>query len=200
MHHEVMAGDRRRFELKRWDAWFHEVGKARWAFAKAVGFDPMINETASMGVLASAASKARYLAVTEYVCRKRAAGNARQFRHGRADLWVYDRQNDLSWAFEGKQVHAAGAMAFETLRKKLDAACRDAADIPYWESKNRFGLLIVTVPEDGPSTTTKASLKALGKASFAAYRIDGCSPAAYVFIAPEKRPRSKPRPTHDEID
>lgn len=191
MHHEVMAGDGRRRELKRWASWFHEVGRARLAFAKAVGFDPMINETASMGVLASAASKAGLLAITEYVCRKRAVKNGRQFRHGRADLWVHDWKKDRSWAFEAKQVHGTGQMKFETLKRKLDAACRDAADIPHWEAKSRFGMLIVTVPAEGATSTTKEALETLATKCFAAFEVNGCAPAAYIFIARQKRPRVK---------
>jgi hypothetical protein len=154
-----------------------------------MGFDPMINETASMGVLASAATKAGMLALTEYVCRKRSTSDGRRFRNGRADLWIYHAGADRSWGFEAKQIQCTPWMRLETLRAKLDEARRDAADIPHWEAKHRFGMLVVTLPPVDLSEATHKAIDTLVGRSFAAFRIDGGDVASLVVIDRARRPR-----------
>jgi len=189
MKFELLSGDRRHAEIKCWEPWFHEVGRARHAFRKAVGLDPMCNETASMGVLAAAASRVNMLAMTDYVCRKRGLHDGRSFRHGRADLWVYDPNRGTSWVFEAKQFRAPPGARQTTFEKHLRRACHEAARVPEWEADRKFGILIVTGRDEVLKDTLSQAAAEQAERSFAACRFDGGELPAYAFIRAARRRR-----------
>lgn len=176
-------------ELQCWESWFREVGRMRRAFRSAMGFDPMCNETASVGVLASAASNAGLLAMTEYVCVKRSVADARRFRNGRADLWIYHPGRDVSWVFEAKQLRCAPAIRQVTLETHLRRACHDAAHVPEWEANHKFGILIATAPEVGDVEAIERTARAQAEMSFAACRFDGGELPVYAFIRRARKQR-----------
>ena len=152
----VLSGDGRTRELKRWLEWLRRVPAIRRKFSKwSDDFDPFhSNEAASVAVLANAASRAGYLAHTEYVAVKRHSTRGRPFRPGRCDLWVADVGNEVSWAFEVKQHFAATGMRQRTFDARLARARKDASQVDPDEADRRVGLLIA-VPPQGALQTKK---------------------------------------------
>ncbi len=89
-------------------------------------------------------------------------------------------------------------MRLKTLRAKLDEARRDAADIPHWEAKHRFGMLVMTLPPGDLSEATHKAIDSLVDGSFAAFRIDGGEVASLVVIDRALRPRKAAPKAHTE--
>lgn len=181
MSYELLKGKRSTIEIRCWEPWFREVGRMRRAFREAFDFDPMCNETASMGVMAAAASRARLLAMTDYVCRKRGVADGRKFRNGRADLWV-GQPGLRSWAFEAKQFSCAPGTRQTTLEGHLSRACHDAVHVPGSEADLKFGLLIATAREIGQADRLETIARAQAEMCFAACRFDGGELPVYAFI------------------
>ena len=104
-----VSGKTNTIEFEMWSAWLRQAGRL---VDRYIGYvdedDPFAyNETASVALLASAASLAGYSALAEYVTKKLdvdkadPAKVAKRNRNGRGDLWLQtDKRN---WAFEFKQ-------------------------------------------------------------------------------------------------
>jgi hypothetical protein len=180
---EWMEADRRRVEFKSWEPWLKRVAKHRAAFADVIDDDPMhYNETASVGVLASAASSVGLLSIAEYVCIKRVANDRRRRKSGRADLWVYDAKFERSWAFEAKQYECRPGVKLKTLEAKLQKAADEADLIPHWEAEDAFGILILLAPTGPIPKPLMDKFDELAKVSSLAGRLTGCGRSIYIFF------------------
>lgn len=181
----MLAGDARTIEYRHWGKWLGKVPAIRHSFVRwSEDFDPLrYNEAASVAALANAASKAGYLALTEYVALKRHATRGRPFRQGRCDLWVADVAENRSWAFEFKQHFCFGNVREDTLHVRLKRAVKNARDLDRGEADERYGALIVGAREDVKCTDD--FIKRVDKIVAGmplAYRIDGrCGPAWLAF-------------------
>lgn len=186
---KLLAGDGRTREAKHWTEWLRYVPSIRRKFSQwSDDFDPFrFNEAASVAVLANAASKAGYLAHTEYVAVKRHVTRGKPFRNGRCDLWVADVASGASWALEVKQHFAAARIRQETFQQRLERARRDAMSVHRDEADRRVGCLIM-VPGVGV-TETKPLLEhfdMLCKDAELAFRLGGGKGAiwlAFAFVA-----------------
>jgi hypothetical protein len=135
-------------ESGSWDPWLRQVARSRKAFAQFIDYDPMSNETASCGVLSSAASTAGLLSMAEYICQKKHKSDYRRRGNGRADLWIADPAREFSWAFEAKQVRCVPGTRTATLETALKEACHDASRITDLEADRFYGLMLATLPAD----------------------------------------------------
>lgn len=181
----ILAGDGRTIECRHWGKWLSKVPSIRRSFIRwSDDFDPLrYNEAASVAVLANAASKAGYLALTEYIAQKRHARRGRPFRQGRCDLWLADVAEDRSWAFEFKQHFCFANVRGDTLHVRLDRAVKNARDLDRTEADERFGALIVGAREDVECNDDFIKrVDDLVAEMELAYRIDGgCGPAWLAF-------------------
>lgn len=177
-----LKADDRFIEAAIWPHWMEQVARTRDGFANFIDYDPMTNETASVGVLASAAARADLLSTTEFVCHKHQFDRRRRLVHGRADLWVGAPRGGISWAFEAKQIKSRQGSRSDTFEAALDMACLEASRLPEWEANRFFGLLIVTVPPEGDVTKLEGRLESLaGKADFA-WPCGGRERATYLYF------------------
>jgi hypothetical protein len=138
--------DERTLEHRLWGAWFGTVCTIRAEFSDLQeDDDPLFyNETASVGVLASAASRSGMVALAEYSSVKRSASRGRRHRTGRCDLWVQDPRSSRAWSFEMKQCFCSASSRELGLTTKLSQACRDADAVPAFQADRRFGGLIIS--------------------------------------------------------
>lgn len=180
-----LSGDGRGVEFRQWSHWLARVPAIRRSFIRwSEDFDPLrFNEAASVALLANAASKAGYLALTEYVAFKRRKVRGRPFRQGRCDLWVADSKNERSWAFEFKQHFCFGNVRADTIHQKLDAAVRDADEVDKNEGDKRFGCLILGARNDiRPTRSFIERVDGVMAEMPMAFRINGgCGPAWLAF-------------------
>lgn len=172
---ELLVGDGRTREVKRWADWLQHVPTIRQRFIEwSDDFDPFhFNEAASVAVLANAASKADFLAHTEYAALKRHPSRGRPFRNGRCDLWLADPQAGLSWAFEVKQLFAAPKVREGTFWKSLERAYADAKSVDRDEADRRVGCLIMVPRNKEDEQSFSSHFDALCSEADLAYRIGG---------------------------
>jgi hypothetical protein len=185
--------DRKRMEVASWEPWLRNVAKTRRAFSEFItDYDPMSNETASCGVLSSAASAAGLLSMTEYLCLKKDPQHYSKRVNGRADLWVCDTGRRTSWAFEAKQVRCVAGTRLSTLENAMADACDEASRMPDLEADRRFGLVIATMPPDAePEAMFKLvyRLDAFAEEADFACRVEGGRHPTYLFFRFEHRKR-----------
>jgi len=181
----MLAGDGRTIERRHWEKWLGKVPAIRRSFIRwSEDFDPLrYNEAASVAALANAASKAGYLALTEYIAQKRHATRGRPFRQGRCDLWVANVAEARCWAFEFKQHFCFSNVREDTLHGWLERAVQNARDLDKSEADERLGALIVGARHDvecGDDVIKRLDDIMAGMPL--AYRIDGgCGPAWLAF-------------------
>jgi len=185
--------DGRVVEATSWAPWFQQVARSRRAFANFIELDPLMNETASCGVLSSAASKAGLLSMTEYLCIKKHHTDYRRKGNGRADLWVADPERKISWAFEAKQVRCAPGTRPTTLEEAMAQACHDASRLTDLEADRFYGLLVATLPEEDLEDLGDLveNLDAFADEVDIACRFGGGARPAYAFF--RQAQRIKPR-------
>jgi len=179
-----IKGDARRSEASSWANWLGKVPHIRRQFAKAIDDDPLLyNETASVGVLASAASRAGMLALAEYSAVKRGDGRGRPHRHGRCDLWLCDTAIDVSWAFEFKQIFCAPDPRRGTIAAALERACADARRVHPLEADRCFGALLVSAYE-GLSLSSSAveRIEAVAEDATFACKLGGGQLPVYLIL------------------
>lgn len=143
-----IAGKEPRGEFHLLTRWFRQVLRLRARFAECVfsGVDPLsINETASVGFLAAAASLSGFLPLTDYATLKRGLVQGSRYRRGRCDLWIADPGSNVAWAFEFKQGLFTSGTRIATIEALLNNACSDARQITGLEAHVRFGGAIVAV-------------------------------------------------------
>lgn len=184
-----LKADGRFLEAQSWRPWLDAVGRTRSEFADFIEYDPMSNETASMGVLASAATRAKLLATTEYICLKRDEDWRKKHRHGRLDLWVGDPKISRSWAFEAKQLRCRPGTRAATIEKAMALACHDAAAIPDHEGDRFFGLVVATVPDEGDCEALCDRLRDFHSQVDFAWECGGSYSSAFIFIRTAERMR-----------
>lgn len=155
----ILSGDGRTRKFQLLEKTLKEIPRVRKRFlASLYRFDPLwVNETASVGVLANAASTAGYLALTEYLLRKRDRSRGRPYRSGRCDLWIADPKREFCCAFEFKQYFAPPGIRQGTFEQKLTRAQNDAKRLPEGEGDHRLGGLIL-VPDE-PGTFSPAAIE-----------------------------------------
>ncbi|GBD48131.1 hypothetical protein METY_1344 [Methylopila sp. Yamaguchi] len=136
-------------EFKLWHPWLNRVPRIRRQFADALdGDDPLLhNETASVGVLAGAATRIGYLALAEYSSQKRGSGRGRPYRRGRCDLWISTPGGDRSWSFEVKQILCRGGIREATLEDAPAPASKDAKAVNAFGADRHYGALLFTAAE-----------------------------------------------------
>ena len=182
-----LKADKRFLERASWTPWLDAVGQVREEFAAFINYDPMPNETASMSVLASAATRSGLLAMTEYVCKKHQKDRRKKLRNGRLDLWVGDPAVKRTWAFEAKQLHCRPGAREATIAAAMASACHDAADIPDTEGDRFFGLLVATIPPEGECEKLCQLLRDFRDQVEFAWEFGGHERPAFVFIRTAER-------------
>lgn len=141
--------DGRRSEAEIWTKWLAKVPQIRSAFSKMIDDDPLLyNETASVGVLASAATRAGMLGLAEYSAVKRGSGRGRPHAYGRCDLWLGDPDANMSWAFEFKQLFCPASARGTSIAAALERACEDVRKVHPLEADRLFGGLLVSAREN----------------------------------------------------
>ncbi len=178
-----IQADGRRREARIWQEWFRLVPVIREEFLSVIDDDPLFyNETASVGVLASAASRVGLLALAEYSATKRGTGRGRPHRHGRCDLWVCEVSGKTSWSFELKQLFCAGSARRGTIATAFERACRDARAVHPLEADYCFGALLVSARagcELGEATVE--CINALAKEATFSWCFDGGSGPVWLI-------------------
>jgi hypothetical protein len=180
-----LAGDKRTLESRLWTDWFSAIPQLRDQFSQIrENDDPFLyNETASVGMLASAASRSGLLALAEYVAIKRGTGRGRPLRNGRCDLWVQDPTSHRAWSFEFKQCYATGGVRRATLERKLRAACSDASAVHSFEADRYFGgLMILGDDENALGGNCVATVETLAAEMTYACRISGGTTPVWVLL------------------
>ncbi|NNM77974.1 hypothetical protein HJG53_13785 [Sphingomonas sp. ID1715] len=181
-----LTGNERSHEFHLLTRWFRQVLRLRERFAECVfaGVDPLsINETASVGFLAAAASLTGCLALTDYATLKRGLVRSAQYRRGRCDLWIADPRSDLSWAFEFKQGLFNSGTRLATIEALLDHACSDARQINDLEAHVRFGgAIIVVEPCAAKRFDHEIRLVELAARASFCCRIEGGSIPVWVYL------------------
>jgi hypothetical protein len=181
-----IAGDRRTQEFRLLSRWFQQLLRLRERFGECVfaGYDPLaLNETASVGLFAAAASRSGLLALTDYASFKRTWTREARYRRGRCDLWVADPRRDLSWAFEFKQGWFSSRTRLATIETLLDRACCDARSVDMLEAHRRYGALIVTVDErEGDCAEQEERLAQLADRASYCCRLSGSAAPVWIFL------------------
>jgi hypothetical protein len=177
--------DQRRRESHLWRNWLRLVPVIREEFLSVIDDDPLFyNETASVGVLASAASRAGLLALAEYSATKRGTGRGRPHRHGRCDLWVCEVSGKTSWSFEMKQLFCASNVRDATIEAALESARRDAKAVHPLEATHRFGGLLLSARAGGALNVeaTERIITFAKRATFA-WCFEGGSGPVWLILA-----------------
>ena len=177
---ECLKTDQRRIEAPLWQRWMDHVSKSRRGFAELIDFDPLTNETASMSVLAAAASRSGLFAMTDYVCDKHQKDRRKRLRRGRADLWV--GSSTCTWAFEAKQIRCRPGVRLTTLEARLELARHDAGELPESEGDRFFGILVATLPDGVSTPKLEDCLTDFAQKADFAWRIGGGTRPAYVYL------------------
>jgi hypothetical protein len=183
-----LSGDHRSREARLWAPWLRQLPRLRKQVANAFDFDPLrYNETASVGLLATAAGRAGFLTLAEFVSDKRAPGRGRPYRNGRCDLWLGHADTGAAWAIEFKQLFCAARCRPMTLEDQLRRACEDAWQVDAVEGR-RFGALIVSGwLEDALPIATVKSIETLAAATAYSCRVGGgTAPVWLLFDEPRK--------------
>lgn len=110
---ELVTGDARTTEYNVWSGWMQKAALLVDRHQNLWGDDDPFayNETASVALLAAAASLAGHVTLAEYCTqklepKKDKAKARRRKRHGRGDLWLHTESRH--WAFEFKQRMSVG--------------------------------------------------------------------------------------------
>ncbi len=181
-----IAGRRETQEFRLLSRWFQQLLRLRERFGECVfaGYDPLaLNETASVGLFAAAASRSGLLALTDYASFKRSWTPEARYRRGRCDLWVADPRRDLSWAFEFKQGWFSAGTRLATIESLLDRACGDARNVDMLEAHRRYGALIVTVEGREPDCPQQDErLAQLAERASYCCRLSGSVAPAWIFL------------------
>lgn len=147
--------------------------------------DPLFyNETASVGVLAGAATRAGLLALAEYKATKRGSGRGRPHKYGRCDLWISDPESSFSWAFEFKQRFCTANVREQTIASVMKRACRDAGKVHPLEADRCFGALLISA-RAGETLLTDAAARiesAAKKSTFACRLVGGSESPVYLLL------------------
>ena len=181
---EWLHCDGRRREVSIWGDWLARVPGIRDKFVKTINYDPFFyNETASVGVLANAASQSGLLALSEYSATKRGNGRGRPHRQGRCDLWVANPNADISWSFEFKQLFCRPNVQETTIDAALRRACEDARAVHPLEADLCFGGVFVSAYITGSlSERAVEGITAVANNSTFACRIDGGQRPVYLIL------------------
>jgi hypothetical protein len=181
---EWIRSDERRHEAAVWAKWFGRIPRIRNDFFEAIEDDPLLyNETASVGVLACAASRSGLLALAEYSAIKRGTGRGRPHGNGRCDLWVAEPGAEFSWAFEFKQLFCPSNPRTKTIAAALTLACKDVDKIHPLEAKRRFGGLLVSAREGCTlSEPAIGRIVAVAQSATFACRLDGGKTPVYLIL------------------
>jgi hypothetical protein len=187
VHHRVdwISGRNRSEEFRLLSRWFRQACRIRARFASCLSgdFDPLgTNETASVGILAAAASRSGLLTLTDYVSVKRGWDARAPYRAGRCDLWVADPERQISWAFEFKQGLIGRGARPAKMGKLLDQACFDASRVDHLEADHRYGALIVAVQERNSSVEVENGLTELSTRASYCCRLDGGATPIWLYL------------------
>lgn len=172
-------------EFRLLSRWFRQVSVIRQRFAAcmSVDFDPFrSNETASVGLLAAAASRSGLLTLTDYVSVKRGWAPCTPYRLGRCDLWVADPVRQLSWAFEFKQGLIGRGTRLAKVSKLLDQACFDARQVDRFEADHRFGAIVVGFQTGQESAEGEESMRQLSERSSYCCRLGGGVAPVWILL------------------
>lgn len=186
---ECLRADGRRREAQRWPRWLEHVAEIQDSFLDWMeGLDPLrFNETASVAVLANAATLAGYLTLTEYAELKRDLGRGKPFRAGRCDLWIADPHptRPFCWGMEVKKHFGAKGTLQPTVNSKLAKSLEDAKRLQRSESDQRVGCLLLSPREDVECTEEVQShfdSLCLGTSADLIYRVSGKAGRTWILF------------------
>lgn len=165
--------------------WFRQVSRIRDEFARCMSgdFDPLrVNETASVGFIAAAASCSGLLTLTDYVSIKRGWEKVAPYRLGRCDLWVADPHRQVSWAFEFKQGAIGRTTRPAKIGQLLDQACQDARRVDRLEAHRRFGGLVLTLQEGSRTYEIDEALRLLSARASYCCRLGKDQRPAWIYL------------------
>lgn len=165
--------------------WFRQVSRIRDQFAQcmSVDFDPLrVNETASVGFMAAAASRSGLLTLTDYMSVKRGWEKREPYRVGRCDLWVGDPDRQRSWAFEFKQGAVGRTTRPDKIRQLSDQACQDARRVDRLEAHRRFGGLVLTLQHGSRPAEIGDQLKVLCARASYCCRLGKDERPAWIYL------------------
>jgi hypothetical protein len=180
-----IAGADQSDEFRVLARWFAQVGqiRARFATCMSADFDPLAsNETASVGVLAAAASRSGLLSLTDYVSIKRGWDTRAPFRFGRCDLWIADPRRQRSWAFEFKQGLIGRGTGLARVSKLLDQACFDARRVDRLEADHRFGAVVLGFQSGAPIGDYDDGLRQLSVRASYCCRLCGGAAPVWIYL------------------
>ena len=140
-----ISRDMRRIESEIWDSWFRRAATVRRQFVEFEDDPLSYNETASVSLLCSAASRAGLLGLAEYSVTKLGKKDKRLHVSGRADLWVFDPATNRSWGLEFKQIFPRANGGISVIKTAFDRARQDANCINAQEADFRVAALMVAV-------------------------------------------------------
>jgi len=148
---EWLNFERKNSSTKRvWSRWLAEVPAIRSDFLHFVKDHDIFdyNETAAAGILAAAATRAGFVSLAEYVCRKKMQTDRRKRVNGRADLWILDQRERRTWSFEFKYLTRSNGYKIDVLEDKMQQAINDASCIIEGEADCAYGALLVSANHD----------------------------------------------------
>jgi hypothetical protein len=180
-----IAGADQTDEFRLLSQWFQQVCEIRERFATCMSadFDPLgSNETASVGFLAAAASRAGLLTLTDYVSIKRGWEARAPYRLGRCDLWLADPLRQLSWAFEFKQGLIGRGTRLAKVGKLLDQACFDARRVDRLEADHRYGALVIGFQNGAQFEDYHEGLRQLSARTSYCCRLCGGAAPVWIYL------------------
>lgn len=139
-----LSGDARTREYAAWTRWLQTAAALTGRFATELADDPFAyNETASVSLLASAATMAGYLSLAEFGVTKGHRSDRRISADGRCDLWV--ATESTSWGFEFKQIRPERLTGLRALQSAMAEAVECAKCLRSDEADKRVAGLIVSL-------------------------------------------------------
>ncbi|WP_293864484.1 hypothetical protein [uncultured Alsobacter sp.] len=138
-----LHGDRRTSEFLDWQPWLEKAARLVGKFDRELYDDPFsYNETASVSLLASAATQAGYLALAEFIVWKGHKADRRMNAAGRCDLWIYAERK--TYALEFKQ-SVPLAVTEARWTASMNAARQAAKYLRADEADERVAALVVSL-------------------------------------------------------
>jgi hypothetical protein len=140
---DLLVGDKRTTEFLAWDPWLSAAARLVGRFDDELDDDPLAyNETASVSLLASAATQVGYLGLAEFSVTKGSKADRRKSAKGRCDLWI--ASDTRTWGFEFKQ-RAPQKITDAIWLKAMDEAKACARCLRQSEADERVAGLIVSL-------------------------------------------------------
>lgn len=125
--------------LEKWDQTLRD-------FEKVITVEDLpyvYGERTNIGLLAAAATKTGFIVLEEYALQKR---QGRQYKPGRADLWLYNAENSLDISIEAKckELSWNSKRVAELIKPILEDAVHDVEEVrPSEGAKYSLGIVFI---------------------------------------------------------